>query len=199
VPNDLVVAGFQDVMRSSGQGRWRVDGTTVIGDADARTDLFVDPGSGAETLNAPRLLTTAPDGDFQLSARVEVSFSDTFDAAVLLLWSDERTWAKLCFEYSPQGQPMVVSVVTRDVSDDANSFTADGSTAWLRVSRAGRAYAFHASIDGLTWDFVRNFSLGDARPDVGFEVQAPVGAGCSSTFSEISYATSTLSDLRDGS
>ena len=196
---DLIVAGIDDALRASGQGRWRGDGPKLTGEADATTDLFVDPASGAETVNAPRLLFTPPDGDFQLSARVEVAFAGTFDAGVLLLWAGERTWAKLCFEYSPQGQPMVVSVVTRGVSDDANSYIVDGSSVWVRVSRKAGAYAYHSSTDGLTWDFVRNFSLGDVRPDVGFEVQAPVGASCSATFTEISYAATTLADLRDGS
>ena len=41
---------------------------------------------------------------------------------------------KLCFEHSPDRQPMIVSVVTRGVSDDANAFAVDGQTAWLRVS-----------------------------------------------------------------
>ncbi|WP_208867453.1 DUF1349 domain-containing protein [Streptomyces himastatinicus] len=41
------------------------------------------------------MLGQPPAGDFQLSARVSVGFSSTFDAGVLLLWIDERHWAKL--------------------------------------------------------------------------------------------------------
>ena len=58
------------------------------------------------------------------------------------------SWAKLCFEYSPQREPMVVSVVTRGLSDDCNSFVVDGATVWLRIARVGSAFAFHASTDG---------------------------------------------------
>jgi regulation of enolase protein 1 (concanavalin A-like superfamily) len=196
--NQLAVTGIGEGARASGQGTWTVDGDVVTGTAEARTDLFLDPSSPAEMVNAPRLLITPPDGDFQLSARVEVRFAGTFDAGVLLLWSDERTWAKLCFEYSPDGEPMVVSVVTRGVSDDANAITVAGHTVWLRVSRRSGAYAYHASTDGKNWQFVRHFSLGDARPDVGFEVQAPTGDGCTATFTAISFAPTTLADLRDG-
>src|SRR5262245_54804380 len=72
--------------------------------AGALTDLFVSPQGDAVTLNAPRLLF-APQGDYTLSARVTVGFEATYDAGVLLVYAEERIWGKLCFEYSPQGQP----------------------------------------------------------------------------------------------
>ena len=37
----------------------------------------------------------------------------SFESGVLMLWIDDRHWGKLCFEYSPDRQPMIVSVVTR--------------------------------------------------------------------------------------
>src|SRR5437764_9627418 len=103
-----------------------------------------------------------------------------------MLWKDDRTWAKLCFEYSPQGEPMVVSVVTRGVSDDCNSVVVKGDAVWLRIARIGKAYAFHASMDGSSWSFVRHFALGsDEDPEVGLEAQSPVGEGCTVRFPEI--------------
>jgi regulation of enolase protein 1 (concanavalin A-like superfamily) len=163
------------------------------------TDMFIDPAGGDPTLTAPRLLGTAPEGDFQFSARVRVGFDATFDAGVLLIWVDERTWAKLCFERSPQGSPMVVSVITRGTSDDANGFTVDGDRIWLRISRLGPAWAYHASTDGSYWHLVRYFTLGtDATPSVGFEAQSPTGQGCEVTFDEIKFVPERLADPRDG-
>jgi uncharacterized protein len=169
--------------------------------APANTDMFADPGDDSSpVLTAPRLLGPAPDGDFQLAARVRVDFAHTYDAGVLLVWVDERTWAKLCFEYSPQGRPMAVSVVTRGRSDDANGFTVDGNELWLRVSRLGGAWAFHASTDGSSWHFVRYFTLGsDAGPaSVGFEAQSPTGPGVDVTFDQIRFVSERLADLRTG-
>ena len=77
--------------------------------AGGQTDHFIDPATGQRTLNAPRVLGN-PDGDFRLSARVDVAFAATFDAGVLLLWANDEVWAKLCFECSPDGQPMVATV-----------------------------------------------------------------------------------------
>ena len=167
--------------------------------AGAGTDLFVDPQGSSATLNAPRLLGS-PDGDFQFSARVRVEFAATFDAGVLLLYAGDHAWAKLCFEYSPQGEPMVVSVVTRGVSDDANAFVVDGRQVWLRVARTGGTFAFHASTDGSSWRLVRHFAL-DAPGGIaaGFLAQSPSGAGCQVVFDRVAYRPEPLSDLRDGS
>jgi regulation of enolase protein 1 (concanavalin A-like superfamily) len=179
--------------------RWHVAGDGSISiEAGAGTDLFVDPQGGAPLLDAPRLLGV-PAGDFQLSARVTVDFAATFDAGVLLLYASEAVWAKLCFERSPHGEPTVVSVVTRGVSDDANAFTSGARHIWLRVSRLGRAHAFHASADGAHWRFVRHFALEPAdRLAVGFLAQSPTGAGCSAVFDSIGYSPERLTDLRSG-
>jgi regulation of enolase protein 1 (concanavalin A-like superfamily) len=133
------------------------------------------------------------------SARVEVDFTAQYDAGVLLVWADEQRWAKLCFEYSPDGEPMIVSVVTRHSSDDANAFVVAGRTAWLRICRLGRAFAFHASTDGARWLFVRYFDLGAESVLIGFEAQSPHGAGCTATFDQISFRSARLPQLRDGS
>ncbi len=134
-----------------------------------------------------------------LHAHVTAELADTFDAGALVLWEDERTWAKLAIERSPAGDPMVVSVVTRDVSDDCNSQILDGPSAWLRISRIGAAFAFHASVDGKRWDLIRHFRLDvPAEVQVGFEAQSPLGQGCAATFTEIAFAARTLGDLRDG-
>jgi len=178
---------------------WSVDesGTLRI-TAGTRTDLFVDPQDMTATLNAPRL-TGSPSGDFLLSAHVAVEFAATYDAGVLVLYAHERSWAKVCFELSPQRQPMIVSVVTRGVSDDCNSWPVDGDTTWLRIARLGQAFAFHASHDGINWQLVRHFALAEAEePVVGFLAQSPTGEGCAAAFADIRYHSQRLADLRSG-
>lgn len=182
--------------------RWQIgDAGPLSISAAARTDLFVDPGGGAPALNAPRVLAPAPAGDFQLSARVTAELTATFDAGVLLLYADDRAWAKLCLERSPRGETLVVSVVTRGVSDDADAFAVGGGggTAWLRVSRLGPAFAFHASTDGAGWRFVRHFALEPAGGlAIGFLAQSPTGPGCTAVFDRIALRSERLPDLRSG-
>jgi regulation of enolase protein 1 (concanavalin A-like superfamily) len=166
-------------------------------EAGPQTDLFRDPQGADPQLGAPHRLIDAPDGDWQLSARVRADLRSDFDAGALILWADEHTWAKLAFERSPQGEGMIVSVVTRGLSDDCNSTVVDGDHVWLRISRVGAAFAFHASADGERWDFVRHFAL-DGDPKPGFEAQSPTGDGCAATFSEIRLRAARLRDLRSG-
>jgi uncharacterized protein len=185
---------------ASEAGVWRREGA-LVAEAPGHTDFYVDPAGGEPSVNAPTLLGLPPAGDFQFSARVAVDFKSQYDAGVLLVWGDAQTWGKFCFEFSPASEPMVVSVVTRGVSDDANAYVVGQRSLWMRVSRVGGVYAFHASADGQAWTLVRVFSLGDdvAGHRVGFEAQSPTGDGCTVTFDDVRFAQQRLADLRDGS
>ncbi|UYQ61452.1 DUF1349 domain-containing protein [Streptomyces peucetius] len=182
---------------------WSYEDGVLTAWAGPRQDRFVPPTGHAlePASDAPRLLG-APEGDFQLIARVKVGFAAAFDAGVLYLHVTEQEWAKLCLELSPD-RPTVCTVVTRGHSDDANSFTVDGDSVWLRISRTGKAFAFHASTDGEHWTFVRIFTLGDedraGAALVGFMAQSPVGEGCVVSFDRIEYRDNWPEGLRDGS
>lgn len=201
----FAIPGVPFPLLPSDEPRWRVNADVLSVTAEAHSDLFADPSGDGQTaaesqLNAATLLGDAPDGDFTFSARVRVGFEATFDAGVLLVWADEHNWAKLCFELSPDREPMVVSVVTRGVSDDANAFVVTGEDVRLRVSRVGKVLAFHASTDDSRWAFVRAFSLpGAESARIGFEAQSPMGDGCEIAFADVEFERRTLADLRDGS
>jgi hypothetical protein len=179
---------------------WNLDGQSRLSiSAPGKTDLFSDPAGAAPVDNSPCALFAPPDGQFLLSARVSVEFASTYDAGVLQLRGGDDAWAKLCFERSPQRQPMIVSVVTRGLSDDCNSTIIDGTEVYLRIAHTPRATAFHYSLDGRLWHFVRYFSLGAiAAPQVGFSSQSPTGNGCRAVFSEIHYSALALKDNRSG-
>ena len=204
----LPVVALPFPVAASAPGVWRHDAETgAVVARPAHTDLYINPGGAdsgdaASMLNAATLLGTPSGGDFQFSARVGVDFISQYDAGVLLIWLDERHWAKFCFELSPAAEPMVVSVVTRDVSDDANAFVVPERSIWLRVSRLDDVYAFHASTDAVRWQLVRVFAfdhgLGLGDHLIGFEAQSPTGDGCTVTFDDIRFTSDRLGDLRDG-
>ena len=179
---------------------WSIDpakGLAIL--AGARTDWFNNPAGDPPKDSAPCALFTPPDNNFLLSAKVSVAFGSTFDAGTIQIRDKDDLWAKLCFEYSPQGHPMIVSVVTRGVSDDCNSVEIDGSEIYLRVARTPRTLAFHYSHNGRVWNFVRYFSLGQLDTvRVGFSAQSPRGEKCAVTFSEFNYRVGTLKDNRNG-
>jgi regulation of enolase protein 1 (concanavalin A-like superfamily) len=166
-----------------------------------KSDLFIDPaGDEGGRPDAGRWTGLPGDHDFTLSARVSVSFANSFDAGVLLVYLSERRWAKLCYEYSPRHEPTAVTVVTHGISDDSNSFSTGGGPLWLRITRSGRAWAFHAARDGRYWALLRYFTLGEASgARVGFLAQSPAGAGCAAVFDSIAFSRGAPADLRDGS
>jgi len=167
--------------------------------AGPETDWFFDPADNSHKNNAPVGLFSPSDESFLLSAKVTVDFESVFDAGVIFLYAGENTWAKLCFEYSPQKEPMVVSVVTRGKSDDSNSVPIAGNSLWLRVYKQADTFAFHYSIDGSYWHLVRYFSIGPVEHlQVGFSAQAPTGQKCTVRFSGIKYQAAKLSDIRNG-
>jgi uncharacterized protein len=165
----------------------------------AKTDWFCDPAGDYVKDNAPSALVTLTDDNFLLSAKISVEFKSAFDAGALQVRAAEDKWAKLCFEYSPQNRPMIVSVVTRGWSDDCNSVEIDREEIYLRVARTPRTLAFHYSHDGRTWQFVRYFTLGKLDSlRIGFSAQSPTGMGCAAVFSEIRYRRESIKDNRSG-
>jgi regulation of enolase protein 1 (concanavalin A-like superfamily) len=170
---------------------------TII--APEKTDLFVDPQHEYAVVNSPKAVFVPADS-FLLSGKVMVNFKTDYDAGVLVVYAGASEWAKLCFEFSPQKKPFVVSVVNNGISDDCNHVPIVGNTVYLRIAGLGKnIFAFHYSTDGKYWNLVRYFSLSaknEAR--VGFSSQSPTGLSCTSTFSEIYYNTTRLMDIRNG-
>ena len=199
----LVIPGLPFPLEASGSPACQatVSGEGLVLTGGANSDLFIDPaGEEAARPDAGRLTGLPGDQDFTFSARVTVKFASAFDAGVLLLHLSERRWAKLCYEFSPQQKPTAVTVVTRGISDDSNSFETAGGPLWLRITRSGRAWAFHASENGSWWRLLRYFTLGEASgARVGFLAQSPTGQGCTAVFDNIAYKPGAPADLRDGS
>jgi regulation of enolase protein 1 (concanavalin A-like superfamily) len=166
--------------------------------AAGNTDLFADPRGGPPVRSSPCALMPL-EGDYLLSARVTAGLAATFDAGALILHAAADRWAKLALERSPQGEAIVVTVITQGKSDDCNSIAVEGDSVWFRIARNGQAFAFHCSLDGQWWSFVRHFTLGDCEPQVGFSAQSPTGEGCTARFDDITLRRERLADLRDGS
>jgi hypothetical protein len=171
---------------------WKVEGGKLSITAGKRTDWFVSPIDGMRRENSPRLLFQ-PANDFVLSAKVTVPSHSMWDAGVLALYSNDNTWAKLCFERLAEGSPTIVSVVTRTFSDDNNHFSLHANSVYLKVAKAGQVIAFYASGDGKKWHVVRAFTFGpDIKMRVGFSSQSPNGQSATAVFEDIRYAAKLI-------
>ena len=170
--------------------------------AGPRTDLFARSRGRGGAPSARRGSSARVEGDFQLSARVRADLQATFDAGALVLHADDHTWVKLALERSPQGEAMIVSVVTRGLSDDANGRVVTGDGVWLRVARIGGACALHASDDGARWELVRHFALRCAArriwPPASWPSRPPATAARRRS-TTLRFVAEPPAELRDGS
>ena len=183
----------QPMIWQNSPASWKIDGRhSLTITSGKQTDWFVSPMGDSFRNNSPRLLFK-PAGDFVLGTRVSIDFRSQWDAGALVLYVNDSRWAKLCFENTIDKRMAIVSVVTKDVSDDSTSIEMTGPSAYLKVAKAGSAIFFYASQDGRDWKIIRTFSLGKA-PDlrIGFSSQSPMGDGVTTVFSEIRYEPRTV-------
>lgn len=162
--------------------------------AGEKTDMFRDPNVTYNTDNAPKLLFKADD-NFILSAAIEHSFANKWDGGALVIKSDSTHWIKFCFEKDYTGAKRVVSVVTKNISDDCNSVEINSNKVFYRIAKAEKVITLYYSTNGENWFLVRHLQF-DTRPgfEVGFLAQSPTGSKCEVKFSSIQYQAKKISD-----
>lgn len=175
---------------------WEFDADrALVVSAPAVADFFIDPSGDNVKSSAPFLYTRVK-GDFSAVTRVSVEMKQQYDSGCLMFMADDTHWAKLCFEFFAD-HPSILSVVTKESSDDCISAKAETSQPYLRMARAGNCFAFHYSLDGEQWKLVRYFRLD--CPDeikVGVVAQSPVGDGAQARFDHFLLAEGISGDIR---
>lgn len=160
------------------------------------TNLFRAPGGSFIRVNAPMVVATA-DKEFTLVARINAPLVERYDVGALVLYADEEHWAKLCFENSANKEATVVSVVTRERSDDANSETIASPFVDLAIARRGNEFAFFFSRDGHQWRLVRHFEQNfDDTLRVGLAAHSETNPHLVVSFSAIGYRAAAPRNLR---
>lgn len=173
-------------------------GNTITMVAGKKTDMFRDPNVTYNTDNAPKLMFKPAD-NFVLTASIEHAFASKWDGGAIVLKSDSLNWIKFCFEKDYTGARRVVSVVTKDVSDDCNSVEIIGNKVFYKLAKADNVITLYYSTDGNKWFLIRHLQF-DAKPDfeVGFLAQSPTGTSCTVTFSNILYVERKIADPYTG-
>ena len=173
-------------------------GNTITMVAGKKTDMFRDPNVTYNTDNAPKLLFRPAD-NFTLTASIEHAFANKWDGGAIVLKSDSLNWIKFCFEKDYTGARRVVSVVTKDISDDCNSVEIAGNKVFYKIAKADNVITLYYSTNGVKWLLIRHLQF-NARPEfeVGFLAQSPTGTSCTVTFSDIFYVERKISDPYTG-
>lgn len=177
---------------------FKIEKNTLTIEAGEKTDMFRDPNVTYNTDNAPKLLFQ-PDDDFILSVKVEHDFLNKWDAGALVLISDSLNWVKFCFEKDYTGTRRVVSVVTKNISDDCNSVAGNSNFIYLKLAKAGNVITLYTSDNGEKWLLIRHFQF-PIKTDfyAGFLAQSPTGSQCRVRFSEIKYEARKIEDPYTG-
>lgn len=187
-------------------GEWTVvnaeSGSVSVRDGTVRiapvphTNLFHSPDDGFVVVNAPMVLF-APEGDFTFKAKVSAQLVNIYDVAALVAYGDDKHWAKLCFENSALQEATVVTVVTRERSDDANSENLSSPFVYLAIARKGNEYSMHFSRDGRLWRLARHFQLpSEPKMRIGFAAHSDSNLQFVASFSEIVYRPTAPPNMR---
>ncbi len=180
--------------------KFQVENSRIMISADGKTDFFVDPALNVIKSNAP-LYMKEMEGDFSFSCKVKPLFNMRYDAGAIMLYIDDYNWIKFAFENTDLGYPAVVSVLTKDYSDDCNGEEISSESIYLKISRKDGLTGFYYSSDGITWKMKRLCRFeGNYYKSLflGIEAQSPVGEGCKVEFSEMVFLDEAVDDFRIG-
>lgn len=168
------------------------DVLTIV--AGEETDMFRDPNVTYNTDNAPKLLFKA-DSNFILTASIEHAFLSKWDGGAIVIEQDSLNWIKFCFEKDYTGARRVVSVVTKDISDDCNSVELKTDRVFYKVAKADNVITLYFSSDNRKWFLIRHLQFNNTRNlQVGFLAQSPTGKKCEVKFSNIVYQAKKIKD-----
>jgi regulation of enolase protein 1 (concanavalin A-like superfamily) len=171
-----------------------VKGNEVEIVSGGKTDMFRDPNVAYNTDNAPKLLFYG-DENFVFTTSIEHAFTSKWDGGAIVIKQDSLNWIKFCFEKDYTGAKRVVSVVTKDISDDCNSQEMFSSKVYYKVAKADNVITLYCSKDGTKWFLVRHLQFDTHKGfKLGFLAQSPTGDRCEVKFSNIFYKIEKIKD-----
>ena len=173
------------------------DGSLLI-TAGSKTDFFHDPFTNSIKSNAPYLYREVH-GDFVATALVKPDLSHLWNAMSLMVYIDNMNWIKFAFENSDATGQSIVSLVTKNVSDDANGpILHNEKVVWLKIARLNNCYSLHWSRDGGTYNMARLAAMpASNKVKIGLVAQCPAGEKANHEAIFFSVEETTINDLRN--
>ncbi|MBT8298217.1 MAG: DUF1349 domain-containing protein [Maribacter sp.] len=167
--------------------------------AEKETDFFNNPEDNKKTASAPILFQEIT-GDFVAKALVRPDFTSLWNAAALMVLIDKNNWIKFAFENSDATGRSIVSVVTKNVSDDANGvILSEQDQIWLKIVRKDHIYSMLWSKNGKDFKMARLTAMPIIDSvKIGIEVQSPIGESSTHEIDYFGIQKTTVKDLRKG-
>lgn len=169
--------------------------------SSAETDFFIEPGQPPyNKANAPLLLmpidNTKP---FTFSIKICPSHLVKYDAGMAFLYVNDSEWLKFAFEVDERMTGRIVTVKTKEFSDDNNHDAVPAKSVYLKISSDTKLVGFYYSLDSKTWQLVRVFKNEyPQKLKIGIGSQSPAGKGSKATFSNFRFSANSIKDFRMG-
>ncbi|AZQ62314.1 DUF1349 domain-containing protein [Flammeovirga pectinis] len=171
----------------------------LIIEAGENTDYFNNPETNKISSNAPFLYNEV-EGDFVATVLIKPDLSSVWNACGVMVYFDSLNWIKFEFENSDATGNSIVSVVTKELSDDSNGAVLNKiDHVWLRVTRKEDVYSMFYSNDGVDYKMARLVSMkGHEKVYFGLEAQCPASAAKEHSFLYYSLEKRTIGNIRTG-
>jgi regulation of enolase protein 1 (concanavalin A-like superfamily) len=177
---------------------WTINNGILRITTPKRVDFFRDPSGVASNDSAPFLYANVKN-NFITKLHLKPNFKQVYDQGSLIIRENEKKWCKLAFEKTDYGTNAIVSVITNDLSDDANSVDINQDDIWLQIVRVNNTFGMQYSLDGIKWRMVRYFNLPvSTEVKVGLSAASPIGRGVNVDFLYFSIESKTVSNIRYG-
>ncbi len=165
----------------------------VVIHAEAGTDLWQNTYYNF-THNRGHALLIDADEEFSFCIKAFRDGKSLYDQCGILIYLDEKNWAKVCTEYEEDGDQKLGSVVTRRGFSDwaTTDIPNDIDTMYYRLSRMDESFLFEFSYDGADYKQMRIFHLRckNAVPRVGVFACCPSGDGFKAEFTQMELTAS---------
>ncbi|MCD9184906.1 MAG: DUF1349 domain-containing protein [Pyrinomonadaceae bacterium] len=187
--------------RNGGEKSISKVGSKVEITSGAETDFFIEPGLPPyEKANAPLILKTVDNRKpFTFSFKTTPVHKIKYDAGMAFIYVDDKHWLKFAFEADERMNKRLVTVKTKDFSDDNNHDALKSPSVFMKISSDTKVIGFYYSIDGKSWQLVRVFK-NEYPPaiKIGVGSQSPMGKGNKSVFEQFQFSETSVKDFRMG-
>jgi uncharacterized protein len=173
----------------------------IIMTASKETDFFIESGLPPyEFANAPLLLKSVDNTKpFTFSFKTTPVHTVKYDAGMAFIYINNKEWLKFAFEADERLNHRIVTVKTKDFSDDNNHDVVKSLSVYLKISSDTKVIGFYYSVDAKEWQLVRVFK--NEYPSVikvGIGTQSPAGNGNQSIFEDLQFTEQSVKDFRMG-
>lgn len=187
--------------RNDGEKLFSKVGNKLEITSGAETDFFIEPVLPPyEKANAPLLLKNVDNTKpFTFSFKTTPIHKVKYDAGMAFIYVDDKHWLKFAFEADERMNKRLVTVKTKDFSDDNNHDAVKSPSVFMKISSDTKVIGFYYSIDGKNWQLVRVFK-NEYPPTIklGVGSQSPVGKGNKSVFEQFQFSETSVKDFRMG-